>query len=111
MVDVSRKADTPRTAVARATASRLPMLIPTCHQINLSHVSVALTEDADACKLHIEASASCLGATGVEMEALTAASVAALTVYGMCKAASKAIEITEIRLLRKTGGKSGEYTA
>ena len=102
-------------AVARIAgimaAKRTSDIIPLCHPLSLSHVSVEMTEDAATHKLHIEASASCRGATGVEMEALTAASVAALTIYDMCKAASKAIVIDGIRLREKSGGKSGHYRA
>ena len=102
-------------AVARVAgimaAKRTSDLIPMCHPLSLSHVSVAMREDPAAHELHIEASASCRGATGVEMEALTAVSVAALTVYDMCKAASKGIVIRDVRLLKKTGGKSGEWVS
>ena len=92
-------------------AKRTADLIPLCHPLSLSHISVAMTEDPAAHELHIEASASCRGATGVEMEVLTASSVAALTVYDMCKAASKSIVISDIRLLEKSGGKGGTYKA
>lgn len=84
-------------------------LIPLCHPILLSDVSVSLTLDADASSVGVWARATTVGPTGVEMEALTAASVAALTVYDMCKAASKMIEITDIRLIEKKGGKSGHW--
>ena len=70
-----------------------------------------MNERPDAHALDIVASATCSGNTGVEMEALTAASVAALTVYDMCKAAHKCIVISDVRLLRKSGGKSGEWRA
>eukprot|EP00326_Haptolina_ericina_P014058 CAMPEP_0181220030 /NCGR_PEP_ID=MMETSP1096-20121128/28614_1 /TAXON_ID=156174 ORGANISM="Chrysochromulina ericina, Strain CCMP281" /NCGR_SAMPLE_ID=MMETSP1096 /ASSEMBLY_ACC=CAM_ASM_000453 /LENGTH=145 /DNA_ID=CAMNT_0023312495 /DNA_START=63 /DNA_END=500 /DNA_ORIENTATION=+ len=92
-------------------AKRTSDLIPLCHPLSLSHVAVQMTEDRDAHAVHIEASATCRGNTGVEMEALTAASVAALTVYDMCKAASKSIVIRDIRLLHKEGGKGGAWTA
>ncbi|KAL1514869.1 hypothetical protein AB1Y20_003952 [Prymnesium parvum] len=92
-------------------AKRTAELLPLCHPLSLSHVAVTLRGDAERHEVHIEASASCVGATGVEMEALTAASVAALTVYDMCKAASKAIVISDVRLLEKTGGRSGVYRA
>jgi cyclic pyranopterin phosphate synthase len=88
---------------AKQTAS----LIPLCHSLPLSHVDVKLEIVSSGVK--IEATASTLAATGVEMEALTAVSVAALTVYDMCKAIDKSMTITDISLLEKTGGKSGEY--
>lgn len=90
-------------------AKQTSQLIPLCHPILLSDVSVSLTLDADALSVGIWAQATTVGQTGVEMEALTAASVAALTVYDMCKAASKMIEITDIRLVEKKGGKSGHW--
>ncbi|EOD09877.1 hypothetical protein EMIHUDRAFT_58000, partial [Emiliania huxleyi CCMP1516] len=100
-------------AVARVAgvlaAKRTADLIPLCHPLLISHASVDFELDAAAHSLHITASASCAAGTGVEMEAMTAASVAALTVYDMCKAASKGIVISELRLLRKSGGKSGEW--
>ena len=92
-------------------AKRTSELIPLCHPVALSHVAVELLERPEAHALDITASATCTAPTGVEMEALTAASVAALTVYDMCKAASKGIVISEVRLLKKTGGKSGEWTS
>jgi len=102
-------------AVARVAgvlaAKRTADLIPLCHPVPISHASVDFELDAAAHSLHITASASCTAGTGVEMEAMTAASVAALTVYDMCKAASKGIVISELRLLRKSGGKSGEWRA
>ena len=136
MVDVSEKAVTTRLAVASAkvllsaetlkilqnetnpkgnpleiariagimAAKQTSNLIPLCHQINLSKVDVkAEIKDFG---VYLEAEAKTNSQTGVEMEALTAVSVAALTVYDMCKAAQKDIEITEIRLESKTGGKS-----
>lgn len=90
-------------------AKQTSQLIPLCHPILLSDVSVSLTLDEDALSVGIWAQATTVGPTGVEMEALTAASVAALTVYDMCKAASKMIEITDIRLVEKKGGKSGHW--
>ena len=93
-------------------AKRTAELIPLCHPLALSHVSVDFElRPPPACEGVIRASARCVGATGVEMEALTAAGVAALTVYDMCKAASKGIVIREVRLLEKTGGKSGTWRA
>jgi len=137
MVDVSGKAVTTRTArahafvrMSRAVLDALPSnpkgnplevarvagvmaakktaeLIPLCHSLPLSHADVEITVEADG--VRIVASASTAARTGVEMEALTAASVAALTVYDMTKALDKRIEIQDIYLLEKTGGKSGEF--
>ena len=88
-------------------AKRTSELIPMCHPIPLSKVDVTATVQKDG--VAIRALARTKAETGVEMEALVAASVAALTVYDMCKALDKGIEIREIVLLRKSGGKSGEY--
>ena len=92
-------------------AKRTPDLIPLCHPLPLSSVAVTLTCDPARNAVDITATCKVAGKTGVEMEALTAVSVAALTVYDMCKAADKTMRITEIRLLHKAGGKSGTYTA
>jgi len=137
MVDVSTKAHSRRTAAASAfiamkpavlkalprnpkgdslevarlagimAAKRTSELIPMCHPLPLAHVDVTLR----LCKngVAITSQVTTTATTGVEMEALTAVSVAALTVYDMCKALDKGIEIREIRLERKTGGKSGDY--
>ena len=139
MVDVTEKIPTNRTAVAEGfvrcapetiaairtggvkkgdvlavaqvagiqAAKRAWELIPLCHPLPLTGIDLgfALTESA----VHITATVRCAGPTGVEMEALTAVSAAALTVYDMCKALQKDMEITGIRLLEKTGGKSGDY--
>jgi len=137
MVDVSSKTDTRRTARARAfvripprvlkklpdnpkgnpfeiariagisAAKRTSELIPLCHPLMLSHADVELSVEKNG--VRIVASAATIGQTGVEMEALTAATVAALTVYDMTKALDKSIEILDICLLEKTGGKSGVY--
>jgi cyclic pyranopterin phosphate synthase len=139
MVDVSSKPETARMAVASvrvkmsaaarraalhnpkgdpleiarvagiAAAKRTAELIPLCHPLLLSHIDV----QANFCKNGVEISASVrtVGPTGVEMEALTAAAVAALTVYDMCKAADRGMEISELRLLEKSGGRSGDYRA
>ena len=137
MVDVSGKAPTPRTArahafvrigaavlrrlpqnpkgnpleVARiagiAAAKRTAELIPLCHPLPLTHADVDVRIQTGG--VRIEASAATTGPTGVEMEALTAAAVAALTVYDMTKALDKSIEIGELYLLEKTGGKSGAF--
>jgi cyclic pyranopterin phosphate synthase len=92
-----------------SAAKRTSELIPLCHPLLLSHVDV----QASFCKNGVMLSSSVLstGATGVEMEALVAVSVAALTVYDMCKALGRGIEITDIKLLEKSGGKSGTYRA
>ncbi|NQU40595.1 MAG: cyclic pyranopterin monophosphate synthase MoaC [Lentisphaerae bacterium] len=90
-------------------AKRTSNLIPMCHPLLLDHVAVTADWEGDV--LRIESSVRCAGVTGVEMEALTAASVAALTVYDMCKSAGKGIVIESLRLLEKTGGKSGDWKA
>lgn len=138
MVDVSAKQPTRRTATASAfvelssvviaalpqnpkgdplevariagiqAAKRTAELIPMCHPLPLTHVDVqARVEDSG---VRIVATASTIGVTGVEMEALTAASIAALTIYDMTKALDKAIVIRDLRLESKTGGKSGDFT-
>lgn len=137
MVDVGAKSDSLRTATARAyvelsktvldalpsnkkgdplevariagimAAKKTSELIPLCHPLALTNVSVELTLESNG--VEIVATASTVGRTGVEMEAMTAASVAALTVYDMTKALDKSIEIKGIYLLEKTGGKSGVY--
>ena len=90
-------------------AKRTPDLIPMCHTLLLSGVDMAFElNDAD-CAVEITATVRCQGVTGVEMEALTAVSVAALTVYDMCTAVQKDMEITDIHLLSKSGGKSGTF--
>jgi cyclic pyranopterin phosphate synthase len=138
MVDVSGKQPTRRTATASAfvdlsaaviaalpenpkgnplevarfagiqAAKRTADLIPMCHPLPLTHVDVQAEIQGDG--VRITATVSTVGVTGVEMEALTAASVAALTVYDMTKALDKAITIRNIQLERKTGGKGGEYS-
>lgn len=139
MVDVSEKSMTHRQAVAEvlvkmkpqtlramkknpkgdpleicrvagiAAAKRTADLIPLCHPLLLSHIDV----QTEFCKsgVMISATVRCLGPTGVEMEALTAAAVAALTLYDMCKALDHGIEIRRLRLLHKSGGKSGDFRA
>jgi len=137
MVDVSAKAETRRTATAQAfvrirpavlkklprnpkgdplevariagitAAKRTSDLIPMCHPLMLSHVDVAVTIESRGVRITSEVTTS--GPTGVEMEALTAAAVAALTVYDMTKALDKGIEIQDLYLLKKTGGKSGDF--
>src|SRR3984957_3257027 len=137
MVDVSRKSDTKRTATAQAfvrirpsVLKKLPQnpkgnplevarfagiaaakktwdLIPMCHPLLISHVDVEAKIEARG--VRITSTVSITGKTGVEMEALTAAAVAALTVYDMTKALDKSIEIQDLYLLSKTGGKSGDF--
>ena len=137
MVDVTSKPVTARTAQAQAfvrmradvlarlgenpkgnpleiariagimAAKKTAELIPLCHTLPLSHVDVETSVRPDG--IHIEATATTTAQTGVEMEALTAATVAALTIYDMTKALDKSIEIGEVRLIEKTGGKSGDY--
>jgi cyclic pyranopterin phosphate synthase len=137
MVDVSEKTETRRTARAHAfvrmrpevierlasnpkgsplevarvagimAAKRTSDLIPMCHPLPLSHVDVEISVGGEG--VRIIANAATTAVTGVEMEALTAASVAALTVYDMTKALDKGIEIQDIWLIEKTGGKSGDY--
>ncbi len=141
MVDVSKKAVTKRRAVAESfvrlarktmtliadgclpkgdalatarlagimAAKRTPNLVPLCHPLLLTHVDVRA--EAHKTGVRFEASVTCTGPTGVEMEALTAASVAALTLYDMVKAVERGATIERVRLLEKSGGKSGTYNA
>jgi cyclic pyranopterin phosphate synthase len=92
-------------------AKRTADLIPLCHPLALTRVALDLVPDPDLPGVRIEASVRTSGQTGVEMEALTAVSVAALTVYDMLKAVDRGMEITDIRLTLKDGGKSGRYEA
>src|SRR5690348_14428926 len=92
-------------------AKRTPDLIPLCHPLALDSVSVELTPDASRNAIDIVAICKVTGRTGVEMEALTAASVAALTIYDMLKSVDRAMLITDLKLTRKSGGKSGIYEA
>ncbi len=92
-------------------AKRTPDLIPLCHPLALTKVSVDLTPDPKRNAIDILATCKVSGQTGVEMEALTAASVAALTVYDMCKAVDRGMTISGVRLLHKSGGKSGTWNA
>lgn len=91
-------------------AKKTADLIPMCHPLNLTHVQVDFFSDSADHSIRIEALARIVDQTGVEMEALTAVSVAALTLYDMCKAIDKAMTIGSICLLRKSGGKSGPFT-
>ncbi len=90
-------------------AKRTPDLIPMCHSVLVDGIDLSLRLDEQRYSVEIEAAVSCGGRTGVEMEALTAVSTAALTVYDMCKAVQKDIVISDIRLLKKTGGVHGDY--
>ena len=90
-------------------AKRTPDLIPLCHPLALTSVAVDLTVDAERNAVDIEATCGLKGRTGVEMEALTAVSVAAFTVYDMVKAVDRTMRISDIRLVHKAGGKSGEF--
>ncbi len=139
MVDVTDKTETFRTATASCTvtvnkstmeliksggikkgdvlsvaqvagimaAKHTPDIIPMCHPLALSSADISFT--LTDTEIHIASEVKCKGVTGVEMEALTAASAAALTVYDMCKSVQKDIVISDIMLLHKSGGKSGEY--
>ncbi len=102
-------------AVARVAgimaAKKTHELIPLCHALNLSSVQVSLSPSEAPCGIHIETRCKLSGQTGVEMEALTAASVAALTLYDMCKAVDRGMTIEGLRLLEKTGGRSGHWQA
>ncbi|MBR0646992.1 cyclic pyranopterin monophosphate synthase MoaC [Plastoroseomonas hellenica] len=91
-------------------AKRTAELIPLCHPLMLAKVAVELTP-AEPDAVEIEATVKLTGQTGVEMEALTAVTVAALTVYDMCKAADRGMRIEAVRLVHKSGGKSGEFSA
>lgn len=91
-------------------AKRTPDIIPMCHPVQVDGIDLALGLDAERCCVDICATVSCAGRTGVEMEALTAVSTAALTVYDMCKAVQKDMVISDIRLIKKTGGVHGDYS-
>jgi len=143
MVDVGRKDETERIAIAKGSVKMAPetlahitdknmkkgdvlsvaqlagimgakhtaTLIPLCHPLALSHVNVIIHVNNDSYALDITAECKITGKTGVEMEALTAVSVAALTIYDMCKAIDKNMVISDIRLTHKSGGKSGRFDA
>ncbi len=92
-------------------AKRTPDLIPLCHPLSITHVAVhAEADEAEAC-VRVRATVRCTGKTGVEMEALSAVAAACLTIYDMCKAYDKAMVISQVRLLRKLGGTSGDWEA
>lgn len=90
-------------------AKRTPELIPMCHAVQINGIDLSLALNEVGCCVEITATAACDGKTGVEMEALTAVSIAALTVYDMCKAVQKDMVISDIRLLDKTGGIHGDF--
>jgi cyclic pyranopterin monophosphate synthase len=92
-------------------AKRTADLIPLCHPLNLTHIDVTCTPNPAESRIDIEATVRVTGQTGVEMEALTAVAVAALTVYDMAKAVDRAMRLTDIRLVAKEGGQSGSYRA
>ena len=89
---------------------RTSEFIPMCHPLELTNAKVTFDIDEEACAITAFCTAECEGKTGVEMEALTGASVALLTIYDMCKAVDKRMVISEIHLVEKTGGKSGDFT-
>ena len=99
-----------RIAAIQAS-KRASELIPLCHPLALTRIGVEFTVDESASAVNCEVTAETVGRTGVEMEALTAAAVALLTVYDMCKAADRGMVIEDIRLLEKSGGKSGHWRA
>ena len=92
-------------------AKRTHELIPMCHQLLLTSVAVELEPDDERSAVEITATARTRGKTGVEMEALTAVSVAGLTIYDMCKAVDRGMQVDGVRLVRKSGGKSGDFIA
>lgn len=100
-------------AIARVAgimaAKKTPELIPLAHPISISSVEIKLTPDHDTNTVRCEASVGCSGQTGVEMEALTAVSTALLTIYDMCKAVDRGMQLQDIQLLTKSGGKSGDW--
>ncbi len=92
-------------------AKRTSEIIPLCHPIPLTHLEVELILDEPASSVHIRATARTIGKTGVEMEALTAVTAAALTIYDMAKAVDRAMRISDVRLIEKRGGVHGDYIA
>lgn len=103
--DVLSVAQTAGIMAAKNTSSAIPM----CHNIMITGVEMDFTLDEDRSAVHIEACASTVGKTGIEMESLHAVSVAALTIYDMCKAIDRGMRIEGIRLVKKSGGKSGDF--
>ena len=92
-------------------AKKTSELIPLCHPLMITRAAVDFEVDEGACAIHVQATVQCDGKTGVEMEALTAVSVACLTIYDMVKAMQRDVRITDVRLLEKSGGKSGHFIA
>lgn len=92
-------------------AKKTPELIPLCHPLALQKIDIELTLDPPRNAVNITATCKVAGQTGVEMEALTAVSIAALTIYDMCKAVDRTMRLTDIRLLEKSGGQSGDFRA
>lgn len=90
-------------------AKKTPELIPMCHPLNITSVEIFLTPQQSPARVEIEAIVKVAGQTGVEMEAMTAVSVCGLTIYDMCKAVDREMSIGEIRLVKKSGGKSGTF--
>ena len=90
-------------------AKKTADLIPMCHQLNLASVEISFEPDENGSRVNITATVRTTGKTGVEMEALTAVAAAGLTIYDMCKAVDRAMIVTELRLIKKTGGKSGVF--
>jgi len=109
----ARKGDVLATAriAGIMAAKKTHELIPLCHPLMISKVTVEFAPDTGASSIEVTAVVKVEGKTGVEMEALTACSVACLTLYDMCKAADRAMRITDLRLVEKSGGKSGHFTA
>lgn len=105
--DVLSVAQTAGIMAAKNTAYTIPM----CHNIFITGVNMDFVIDEEKSAIHIEACASTIGKTGIEMESLHAVTVAALTIYDMCKAIDRGMKITDIHLVKKTGGKSGTFTA
>jgi cyclic pyranopterin phosphate synthase len=103
--DVLSVAQTAGIMAAKNTSSNIPM----CHNIFITGVDMDFEIDEEKSAIHIEASASTIGKTGIEMESLNAVAIAALTIYDMCKAIDRGMRITDIRLVKKDGGKSGLF--
>ncbi len=90
-------------------AKKTPDLIPLCHPLPLTHIQIDLTPEPDSSSIHCRCTVETLGKTGVEMEALCATQVTLLTIYDMCKAVDRGMSIEQVRLLEKSGGKSGHW--
>ncbi len=95
---------------AMMAAKKTPDLIPMCHPLNITSVELSLTPERNPARVEIEAVVKVTGQTGVEMEAMTAVAVCGLTIYDMCKAPDREMSLGEIRLVKKSGGKSGTFT-